>query len=206
MPAGPESRLGQLALSRLPVTIVRFSLGLSAVLCLATAGCGGSSKASSSRPRPTAETVCASIQHAAARLLGGGTHTRIVDHDRANIECLVTRKGIRAVVTAQALAQAWNQFDTIVAHQAQGFGSSQLNDPGRLPQPMVLAGANAAWIPAQRELIATNGTQSQGGSYVTVVVSGSAARGKAGLRLARAVGAAALASAPRGGAPGPAPS
>jgi hypothetical protein len=139
-------------------------------------------------------------------LLGHGTKTRIVDHDRSNIECSVTRSGVRVNVTAQALAQAWSQFDTIVVHQAQGFGSSQLHDSSRMPQEMVIAGANAAWIPGQRELIATNGTQSQGGSYVTVLVSGSGARGATALRLARAVTAATLAYAPRGPSPGPAPS
>jgi hypothetical protein len=139
-------------------------------------------------------------------LLGHGTKTRIVDHDRTNIKCLVTRTGVRTTVTAQALAQAWTQFDTTVVHYAQAFGSSQLPDSSRVPQDMVIAGANAAWIPGQQELFATNGTESQGGSYVTVVVSGSAARGAAALRLARVVTAATLASAPRGPSPGPAPS
>jgi hypothetical protein len=202
MRAGPESHLVRPAPLRSSLPILRFRLGLSALLCLTAAGCAGAR----ARHQATAATVCTSVHNAAARLLGAGTESRIVDHDRANIECLVTRQGIRAKVTAQALAQAWTQFDTIVVHQAQGFGSSQLHDSGRLPQEMVVAGANAAWIPAQRELIATNGTESQGGSYVTVLVSGSAARGNAGLRLAKALAAATLATAPRGGSPGPAPS
>ncbi|HSP20488.1 MAG TPA: hypothetical protein VLQ79_13285, partial [Myxococcaceae bacterium] len=69
--------------------------------------------------------------------------------------------------------------------------------PAQIPKTVNAPGVLAAWIPAQRMLFATNGTQSKGGSYVTVKVSGKR-HGNAEVKLARTVTLAALKVAPKG--------
>jgi hypothetical protein len=78
--------------------------------------------------------------------------------------------------------------------------------PSHLPHPVPGLGGNATWVPAQGELVATNGTQSMGGSYVTTTVTRSSPHGPASLTVATAVTRATVASAPRGANPGPPPS
>ena len=77
---------------------------------------------------------------------------------------------------------------------------------GRPLGPVPGLGGNATWVPAQGELVATNGTQSMGGSYVTTTVTRSSPHGPASLTVATAVTRATVASAPRGANPGPPPS
>src|SRR5437588_531277 len=79
-------------------------------------------------------------------------------------------------------------------------------DSARMPHDPAGLGYTAAWIPADSKLLATNGSQSQGGSFVTVAAAGSPPPGTSKLRLAQAVATATLASAPRGPNPGPPPS
>jgi hypothetical protein len=148
--------------------------------------------------------VCARAVAAARPLLGSQTTVRIADPDPANIECLLSGSGVHLDVVAQASPRAWTQFDTVVVHQVQGFGTTN----GRNPQlPVDLPGPNSAvWIPSESELVTTNGTQSKGGSYLTVTVTRSSNRGPPSLKVARAVGSATLAVAPRGPSPGPPPS
>jgi hypothetical protein len=129
----------------------------------------------------------------------------VADHDPANIECLLHGSGAGIDVIAQASPRAWTQYDTTVVHLAQAFGSgSGVNKPAQLPQGVHLGQANASWVPGQRELVATNGTESTGGSYLTVTVTHLAST--PALRLALAVARATLATAPRGSNPGPPPS
>jgi hypothetical protein len=159
---------------------------------------------------PVATRVCEHALHAARGLLGNEASMRIADTDAANIECLVSGRGVRLDVVAQASPRAWEQFDTVVVHQGQaaygnGLGSAQANPQ----QPVDLApqgDAQAVWIPSNNQLVATNGTQSKGGSYVTVNVTRRSRRGPSSLKVAQAVGVATLAVAPRGPSPGPAPS
>jgi hypothetical protein len=151
--------------------------------------------------------VCGSALDAARTLLGAHTAMRISDSDPANIECLVTGAGVHLDVNAQAAPRAWEQFDTVVVHQAQANenGTSKINP--QLPVDLPPHGdAQAVWIPANSQLVATNGTQSSGGSYVTVNVTRRSKRGPASLKVAQAVGNATLAVAPRGPSPGPPPS
>ncbi|MBV9336985.1 MAG: hypothetical protein JO243_13955 [Solirubrobacterales bacterium] len=151
--------------------------------------------------------MCGSALDAARTLLGAHTTMRITDSDPANIECVVSGAGVHLDVNAQAVPRAWDQFDTVVVHQAQAFETGPSHNNPQLPIDLPPQGdAQAVWIPASSQLVATNGTQSSGGSYVTVNVTRRSKRGPASLKVADAVGNATLAVAPRGPNPGPAPS
>ncbi|MGH2914096.1 MAG: hypothetical protein ACRDMX_03825 [Solirubrobacteraceae bacterium] len=129
----------------------------------------------------------------------------IADSDPANIECVVSGRGVALDLIAQASAQAWAEFDTTQVHQVQAYGSGARQVPAEIPRTLATpSGALAAWMPAQRELFCTNGSLQRGGSYLTLTVSGHAVRGPAEVSLARAVALVALSAAPRG--PSPAPS
>jgi hypothetical protein len=142
--------------------------------------------------------VCAGARTAAASSLHRAVSLTIADRDPSNVECLLRGSRVRLDVVAQQSAQAWAQWDTTQVHQAQAYGPSAHHQAGQIPQPLdTSAGINAAWIPAQRMLFATNGTQSKGGSYVTVTVSGRR-HGRAEVALANAVMLAALKVAPKG--------
>lgn len=172
----------------------------SAILLLCgglVAACGGSS-----HPQAAAPRVCARELHAASALLSGAS-VRILDKDPTNIECLVSKGSVSVDTVAQASALAWTEWDTSQVHLVQAFGSGSVHVASELPHPVPgLPNQNALWVPAQSELIATNGTESQGGSYITVNVKGTSS----GLALATAIARATLASAPRGPSPGPPPS
>jgi hypothetical protein len=138
--------------------------------------------------------------------LGSAARLRIASADPMNIECMLDGNGVRADAVAQASAVAWTEYDTATVHQAQAYGSGALNQRSELPHPVPGMSGNATWIPAKHELIATNGTQSRGGSYLTVTVARRSSHGPGSLAVATAVGRAVLASAPRGPNPGPPPS
>jgi hypothetical protein len=170
------------------------------VCCGATAGCGGgssSSSTSSAAPRNAAALVCAGARTAASSLLGRAVSLTIADRDPSNVECLLHGPGTRLDVVAQQSARAWEQWDTTQVHQDQAYGPSADHQPAQIPQTVDAGGALAAWIPAQRMMFATNGTQSKGGSYITVKVSGKR-HGRAEVKLAQAVTLAALKLAPKG--------
>jgi hypothetical protein len=184
-----------------------------ALCCGAAAGCGGSSQATSStrsaasNPAAAPPRVCGRALAAARPLLGPRTKVKIADSDPANIECLVSGGGVKLDVNAQASPRAWEQFDTVAVHQAQAFEARSKKEPGQLPVDLPPRGdQQAVWIPANAQYVATNGSQSSGGSYLTVVVTRKSRRGPSSLKLADAVGSAALAVAPRGPSPGPPPS
>jgi hypothetical protein len=149
---------------------------------------------------PAATHVCRDVSKAGRSVLGQMS-MRITNADPANIECLLSADGLHVDVNAQASPRAWTQFDTVVSHAAQAPGQA-----AGLPQDQAGLGYSAAWIASQNQLVATNGSQSQGGSYVTVTVTGGRHGQASRLSLARAMATATLASAPRGPDPGPAPS
>lgn len=126
---------------------------------------------------------------------------KVVDPDPANIECRLRAGRMRIEVVAQASPQAWAMFDTTNVHQVQVYGSGGFHQPRQIPRNIPARGVLADWIAAQHEMFATNGTQSRGGSYVTVTVNGGHAGDGARLRVARAVTLATLAVAPRGSDP-----
>jgi hypothetical protein len=130
-------------------------------------------------------------------------HVRIADADPANIECLINARGIGVDTVAQASSQAWTEYDTATVHQVQAYGSGAVHVPSQLPHPVPGLSGNVAWIPAENEVMATNGTQSRGGTYVTVTVTRRSSGGPSSLAVASAVTRALLASAPRG--PNPVP-
>jgi hypothetical protein len=164
----------------------------------AAAGCGGSSgssSTSSAAPRNAAQQVCAGARTAARPILGRAVSLTITDRDPSNVECRLRGSGTRLDLVAQQSARAWEQFDTVQVHQEQAYGPSANHQQAQIPVNVSMPGGQAQWIPAQRMLFATNGTQSRGGSYVTVTVSG---RRHREVQVARAVTAAALKVAPRG--------
>lgn len=120
---------------------------------------------------------------------------KFLSRDPANIECVLRGSGTRLDLIAQQSSRAWEQFDTVQVHQEQAYGPSANHQPGQIPQNVNMPGGQAGWIPAQRMLFATNGTQSKGGSYVTVTVTG---RRHREVKLAQAVTLAALKVAPKG--------
>jgi hypothetical protein len=125
---------------------------------------------------------------------------RIVDRDPANVECSLRGHAVQVEVVAQASNQAWTQWDTTQTHQVQVYGGSGgIHEPRQIPENVPVPGAPlAAWIAAQNELFATNGSQTRGGTYVTVTVKPGAPSGAARLKLAEAVTRATVAVAPRG--------
>jgi hypothetical protein len=145
--------------------------------------------------------MCGAARDAAAGLVHGSVKLRVADHDPANLECRLAIGGTRLDIVAQASAQAWVQYDTTTVHQEQVYGSGGFHEPRQLPKAVAGVGTVAAWIPAQGELVATNGTPTRGGSYLTAMVTGWG-HGPAPLALARAVAGPSLASAPRGPNPG----
>jgi hypothetical protein len=169
------------------------------VCCGTAAGCGSSSSSTSSAaPKNAAQQVCAAARGAAASTLGSPVSLKITDRDPANVGCVLRGSGARLDLVAQQSAQAWTQWDTEQVHQDQAYGPSTHHQAGQIPQALdTSAGINAAWVPAQRLLFATNGTQSKGGSYITVTVSGRR-HGRAEVALANAVMLAALKVAPKG--------
>jgi len=193
-PAGVVTRAGWIALAL-------------SVCCGTVTACGGSTRQprARARPVPVAARVCAVARQAASRALLRAADLRIADPDPANIECLVKGEGITADVVAQASTQAWTQYDTTVVHLVQAFGSGPVHDASELPHDVGGVGLQAVWIPAQAELVTTNGTQSAAGSYLTVTITRKSRRGPSSLRLARVVARATLPAAPRGPSPGPPP-
>jgi hypothetical protein len=171
-------------------------------LCLALCACGGSSDSAALH---TPKNVCRQAKRAAEALVGPST-LRIAGSDPANIECVILGRSLKVDVIAQASPRAWEQFDTVVVHQAQAFGGQAAPPPQTLPQDLAGLGYNAAWIPSNQEFVATNGTQSKGGSFLTVTITKRSAHAPPALKVAKAVGTATLAVAPKGSDPGPAPS
>lgn len=173
----------------------------------AVAGCGGGGSATSTqKPVTTAARVCADAKRAARPLLGSTVHLRIANSDRTDIECVLEGNGIRVDAIAQATAVAWTEYDTAAVHQAQAYGTGAVHQRSQQPHSVPGLGGNSTWIPAKKELIATNGTESRGGSYLTVTVTRHAPHAPSSVAVAAAIARTMLASAPRGPNPGPPPS
>lgn len=159
---------------------------LGVVLCCSVlAGCGGS----------TADRVCGRAR-AAAAVLVRDVEVRTAESSSGGLECVLRGEGTRVEVVVQTSAQAWTEYDTAVVHQVQAFGSGPVHVRAQLPQPVFGVGGAASWIPAQRELLATNASRpGASGSYLEVTVTRSTAH--APRTLARAVARSVLAVAPR---------
>jgi hypothetical protein len=170
----------------------------------ALGGCGGSG--ASTEQRPPAARVCDRSLQAAAGALRAPAHLRVISAAPADIVCRVSGAGRRIEVEAQASTQAWVQYETEQVHYAQAYGPGSVHDRHEMPRNVSGVGDQAFWVPAERQLYTTNGSQSRAGSYLTVKVGGRARGGVSDLALAGAVARAALPVAPRGANPGPPPS
>ena len=186
--------------------------GALAFACLALAACSGSSRHAAAASRvPAAQRVCRAELRTAAALLPGA-RMRIADSDPTNIECVVSRGRIKVDTVAQAQALALVQWGEMGNHFIQAFGTGPVHVASEIPKVCCpsLGGddgggrhalGNAFWVPAQKEVFTTNGTETQGGSYVTATVKGALHRAPS-LALATALARAALNVAPRGPNPG----
>lgn len=174
-------------------------VGAAALCCVAVAGCGGSGNPAFKLP--PAQRVCSQAAKAARSVLGAGVSVRITDRDPTNIECLLVRSGVRTEIVAQATAQAWVVYGTATVHLQQVYGPTSMHQAGELPRILQIPGALASWVPAQQEVIATNGTLSTGGSFLTVTVTREPKHWNLGMKLTAAVAKAVLPVAPRGPRP-----
>ena len=162
------------------------------VSCLCAAGCGGAWRP----PQPVAARVCDGAQRAAVTTLGHPVSARIAGRDPANLRCSLRGSRLAVAIISQASPQAYAEFNTTTAHQSQVYGPG-VHEQDELPVRVALPGAVVAvWIPAQREIVATDAMPNHRGAYVTVTVSGAAARGRQALVLARAVARAIFAAHP----------
>ena len=170
--------------------------------CLLLGACGASG---GSETVHSARQLCLAVRVTAARVLRQSVDARVADPDLANIECLLSGGGVRVDLVAEASPRAWSQYDATVVHQSQAFGSTATPKASDLPVNLGGLGFNAAWLPQQQKLVATNATQSTGGSFVTATVTRTAKGGPSSERLAKALVIKTLAVAPKGPNPGPPP-
>lgn len=177
-------------------------LGFALFLLVAVAGCGS---AAAGRRGPIAQRVCSRAGRAVARAQPALT-VRIVSSQTADIVCRMADAAVVLRLEAQATSRAWEEYDTTVVHLQQAFMGGSVHQQRYLPEDVGGVGLMAVWVPAQHELVTTNGTQSSGGSYLTVTVAGRGSRAPSGRRLAILAARAAIALAPRGPSPGPPPS
>jgi hypothetical protein len=188
--------------------------------CLAVAGCGShsgstvvdqaSDSARSARPastatapsRASAPRVCERAARAAGAQLHVAVRMQIADADPAYLECLLDARGVHLDIVAQAVAQALGDYDTTLIHQVQTYVEppppNGVRNSAQLPRPIPGIGTKAAWISDQQRLLATNGTPSGGGNFLSVTVVSRSSSGLANLALARVIAKATLAVAPQG--------
>jgi hypothetical protein len=148
-----------------------------------------------------AQRVCRAELRAAAALLPGA-RVRIADSEPWWLECVVSRGRIMVDTIAQAQALALTQWGEVGNHFIQAFGTGPVHVPSEIPKLCCPSlGGNSFWVPGQKAVFTTNGTEIRGGSYVTATVKGPLNRASS-LALATAVARAALNVAPRGPNPG----
>jgi hypothetical protein len=192
-----------------------------AVSSLLLAACGSSSASSGSgsqargsgsvartssttapNPQAVAARFCKRAASAASARLRIAVSTQIADTDPAYLECILNGGGAHVDLVAQGVAQALGDYDTTLIHQVQTYvyppPANGVRDRSQLPHPIPGIGVKAAWIPGQQRLLATNGTHTRGGDFLSVTVTGRARSAAARLALARAIAAATLPVAPRG--------
>lgn len=111
-----------------------------------------------------------------------------------DIECTVRKGGLRAALVLQPGPRAYTEFDTSSSHYSQVFGNGPAHAAADLPLPVPGVGVAAMWVPAPRQLVATNAEPNgSGGTYITVTVTGRRAAARA---MAVAVARAALRASP----------
>lgn len=158
---------------------------------LLLAGCGHAAP-----PQPVAQRVCGGAEGAATALLGAPVRTHISSRTPADLECQLRSGRLRVALVSQASGQAYTEFDTTTSHQEQVYGPG-VHEPGQIPVQVSVPGSVVAvWIPAQREIVATDAMPGRSGAYVTVTVTGRASGRPPALALARAVARATFAVHP----------
>lgn len=180
------------------------------LMCCALAGCGGGASSPSTTsdaqasPASIPGRVCAAARTAARSVLAGPVAVAVADRDPSNVECILHGGGLRIDLVAEQSPQAYTQFNTTLSHQQQVYGPAApgVHNPGEIPRDASEGPMVAGWIPAEKQLFATNASPTTGGSYTTVTVTRGSKADAERRKLARAVALAALAVAPRGPNPG----
>jgi hypothetical protein len=148
--------------------------------------------------------VCGAAARAAGARLHAAAQVKLQSSDPGYLECRVSARGIALDVVAQAIPEARSYFDTEIVHLVQTYAEpGGTRDRTQLPKDLHGLGSEAAWVPGQRRLLATNATLYRGGSVVEITATGGNAHTL--MPVARDVAAATLATAPRGPNPGPPP-
>src|SRR5205807_2621461 len=177
------------------------TIGAAVVPALIASACGSAQPprtAAEHRAATLGQTVCTTVLHG----VGARLHRATVEADGstpAYLECRLAGDEASLDAVAEGVPQAYDHYNTVIAHQVQTYADpGGIRDRGQLPRDIPGLGVEAAWIPAQHRLIATNGTLTAGGSFVTVTVSAGSLAGPQELSIARAAARAMLAAAPHG--------
>ena len=138
-----------------------------------------------------------SAQAAAGARLRSSVRLRVASSDVAYTECLLHGRAVSLDVVAQEIPQAAQEYETYVVHYVQVYTEPEGGRRNRrlLPHNLAGIGSEAAWVPGQRKLLATNATGTVTGTILTIVVGGPSAGDPESEGLARAVAAATLARA-----------
>lgn len=122
---------------------------------------------------------------------------RIASRNPIQLECVLAGHGVKVRVSSQTTPDAYTEFNIQTSHQDQVYGPG-VHTPSQIPVKVTVPGTVVSvWIPAQREIIATNAQPGGAGTYLTVTVGGAEAAGKTRAKaLALAVARAVIAAHP----------
>jgi hypothetical protein len=122
---------------------------------------------------------------------------RVASSDPTYTECLLRGSSVSLDVVAEEIPQAATKYETDIVHYVQTYTEPEGGGRKRalLPQNLAKVGTEAAWVPGQRKLLATNATGTATGIILTIVASGPSAGAAKSEGLARAVAVVTLARA-----------
>lgn len=123
------------------VACVRHALWIG--LAIVVAGCGGAG-----HPAHRAGPRCPSMLP--------GAHVGVVSNDPQLLTCSYASSGDRVRVTFDDGPQAWYRFDRALVERTQTT-VEWAKTPAQQPKQVNHVGAGAFWVPATRELVASDG-------------------------------------------------
>jgi hypothetical protein len=184
--------------------------GTSAVACAvaALAGCGGgddqantSGRQAHHAPRPGCQ---GDVRATLARLPGtpAKVRSRLVTGDEVSATCAYRAGGERLTVEFDVNPQAYMSYLTTTTHQVQantGLGGAVPRSD--YPRQVHHVGTVAAWLPDERQLVATNAPYRGGGTFVRVTIHAHQRGAPPDRAVGKLAARAALRSAPRGRQP-----
>jgi hypothetical protein len=158
----------------------------------ALAGCGGGGVASHAQVRRPPRPGCqAAVRAALGRAVHARVSSRLVSGDAVSATCAYRAAGERLTVEVDVNPQAYMAYEATTAHQVQantGLGGAVPRSD--YPHAVHGVGTIAAWLPRERQLIATDAPFRGGGTFVRVTVGhhqrGAPSDRKLGTQVARA--------------------